>query len=87
MKVLRVERDRFFNESTREEELNGKTKEECFLQFYNINRHYRYCNDVFYKFKEFNHSKILLYSLVSIYQEDESPFKCKPPLLLSLNVS
>ena len=51
MKVLRVERDRFFNESTKEEELNGKTKEECFLQFYNINRHYRYCNDVFYKFK------------------------------------
>ena len=52
MKVLRVERDRFFNESTREEELNGKTKEECFLQFYNINRRYRYCNDVFYKFKD-----------------------------------
>ena len=52
MKVLRVERDRFFNESTKEEELNGKTKEECFLQFYNINRHYRYCNDVFYKFKD-----------------------------------
>ena len=52
MKVLRVERDRFFNESTREEELNGKTKEECFLQFYNINRHYRYCNNIFYKFKD-----------------------------------
>lgn len=52
MKVLRVERDRFFNESTREEELAGKTKEECFKEFYNRNKVYRYCNDVFYKFKD-----------------------------------
>ena len=52
MKVIRVERDRFFKESYREEELNGKTKEDCFREFYNLNRHYRYCNDIFYKFKE-----------------------------------
>lgn len=54
MKVIRVERDRYsFNKETyHEEELTGKTKEECFLQFYNLNRHYRYCNDTFYKFKD-----------------------------------
>lgn len=52
MKVIRVERDRFFKESYREEELNGKTKEDCFREFYNLNKHYRYCNDIFYKFKE-----------------------------------
>lgn len=52
MKIIRVERDRFFKESYREEELNGKTKEDCFREFYNLNKHYRYCNDIFYKFKE-----------------------------------
>ena len=52
MKVIRVERDRFFKVSYREEELNGKTKEDCFREFYNLNRRYRYCNDIFYEFKE-----------------------------------
>lgn len=52
MKILLVERDRNFNESVKEEELTGKTKEECFKEFYNRNKVYRYCNDIFYKFKE-----------------------------------
>lgn len=52
MKILRVERDRDFNESIREEELTGKTKEECFKEFYNCNKVYRYCNDIFYRFKD-----------------------------------
>ena len=42
MKILRVERDRDFNESIREEELTGKTKEECFKEFYNRNKFYRF---------------------------------------------
>lgn len=51
MKIIRVERDRNFNETEFPIEVEG-TKEECFSKFYNMNRTYRYCNDIFYKFAD-----------------------------------
>ena len=51
MKIIRVERDRNFNEKEFSIEIEG-TKEECFSKFYKMNRTYRYCNDIFFKFAD-----------------------------------
>ena len=48
MKIIRVDRDRYFNEKETPINVEG-TDEQCFEKFYAFNRTYKYCNDVYFK--------------------------------------
>ena len=58
MKIIRVDRDRYFKEKETPINVEG-TDEQCFEKFYAFNRTYRYCNDVYFKDNYDNWSKNL----------------------------
>lgn len=51
MKIIRVDKDRYFNEKETPINVEG-TDEQCFEKFYAFNRTYKYCNDVYFKFAD-----------------------------------